>query len=120
MTHLDHIAAFPAPEDTPANQSGLSVREYFAARALQGLAANPVLDPTNANAIAQLAWRLADGVLEHQQERHGLSHALRQQAYQAQRCYCNNCNHDRASVCDNTCGCCLNTEVNGQAPCWQV
>ena len=120
MTHLDNVPAFPAPEDTPGKDRGLSVREYFAARALQGLAANPSLAPNDATTIGPLAWRLADAVLEDQDERHHLGYVLRKKAHEAQRCYCTDCDHDRASACNDTCGCCLNDEVNGHPPCWQV
>lgn len=44
-------------------QAGLSMRDYFAAKAMQGLAANPDITGVIAADIARQAYELADAML---------------------------------------------------------
>lgn len=68
--------AFPRPKspkgeytdsDVPGAQTGMSLRDYFAAKAMQGFAANTrVIDSDNPNAIsfvAETAFKVADAML---------------------------------------------------------
>lgn len=46
------------------SQTGITVREYFSAKAMQGLLSTPTLDPNEtAEDVAQLAVRLADALI---------------------------------------------------------
>lgn len=68
--------AFPRPKspkgeytdsDVPGAQTGMSLRDYFAAKAMQGFAANTsVIDSDNPNAISFVvatAFKVADAML---------------------------------------------------------
>ncbi|QLG93558.1 hypothetical protein HZF02_17030 [Pseudomonas yamanorum] len=67
----DGGSAFPATEANYHNENmrgeGMSLRDYFAAKALQGLASNPsFLDNTDSRAVqytAEGAYQLADAML---------------------------------------------------------
>lgn len=55
-------SAFARPADSLDDGSaGLTKREYFAAMAMQGLAANP--DPISTSGIARIAVSLADALI---------------------------------------------------------
>lgn len=45
-------------------QEGMSLRDYFAAKALQGLLASPNLTVQFDDALAQAAYKLSDAMLE--------------------------------------------------------
>jgi hypothetical protein len=63
----DGGSAFPtmrAIGDRAHSDGGLTVRDYFAAAALQGLVANEGWRGLNLNKTAQLAWGLADAMLQ--------------------------------------------------------
>ena len=66
MSKNDSGGAFPALDDAGTGlhlrEHGLSKREYFAAKALQGVMADPNLDITCAE-IAQLCVRAADALI---------------------------------------------------------
>lgn len=52
----------PKPQENAAiNSQGLTVRDYFAAKALQGLVADAVID---APKIARMAYELADAMMK--------------------------------------------------------
>lgn len=75
MSKEDGGPAFPAPAAAVARFGdanadaflGMSLRDYFAAKALQGLASNPsFLDSTDSRAVqytAEGAYQLADAML---------------------------------------------------------
>lgn len=57
--------AFPAlyQGDTRSDCPGLSMRDYFAAKAMQGLNTNPYCDDKNFTEIAHMAYQQADAML---------------------------------------------------------
>lgn len=67
-TKNDGGPAFPVPNDANVNgQEGMTLRDYFAAKAMQGLITNP---KNVGRAGASLAYQMADAMLaarEHQQ-----------------------------------------------------
>jgi hypothetical protein len=58
--------AFPSPVDpkTGTNQLGMTLRDYFAAMALQSLLAIEVRVQEDATIYAETAYRVADAMLE--------------------------------------------------------
>jgi hypothetical protein len=63
------MKAFPNPHRT--DELGMTLRDYFAAQALQGLLANPQLqnsilnqDKTEIRWLETCAWAFADGMLK--------------------------------------------------------
>lgn len=78
-THPNDQPAFPRPySNTPGglpivSQSGMTLRDYFAAHALQGMLANPSENAEsawNSDAVAaQWAYKLADAMLKERSTR---------------------------------------------------
>jgi hypothetical protein len=67
--HEDGGPAFPHAHEDYEFQHGMSLRDYFAAAALQGLLANPEASATGSK-LAAYAYRNADAMLsERLQER---------------------------------------------------
>jgi hypothetical protein len=64
MNHED-THAFPGiAGDESARQPGMTLRDYFAASALQGLATRrPAGTPTSAGELARFAFEIADAML---------------------------------------------------------
>ena len=57
------MKAFPLSNMAGLNQQGMDLRDYFAAKAMQGFAADPEVD-ANANKVALTAYKWADAMLE--------------------------------------------------------
>jgi hypothetical protein len=57
------MKAFPLSNMAGLNQQGMELRDYFAAAALQGFAADPEVD-ASANKIALMAYKWADAMME--------------------------------------------------------
>ena len=56
--------AFPVPNDANVNgQEGMSLRDYFAAKAMQGLCAHPEMGHSPYVKIAEAAYHQADAML---------------------------------------------------------
>ena len=57
--------AFPSPRDpkTGSDDKGMSLKDYFAAHALQGMIAEPSLKATP-DEFAQKAYQIADAMLK--------------------------------------------------------
>ena len=49
--------------DVPCAQTGMSLRDYFAAKALQGMSANPYYDDYEFDVVADMAYGQADAML---------------------------------------------------------
>jgi len=75
MAHIDNGGpAFPCmpPQDTAAGSAvgypfpdqGMSMRDYFAAKWLQGYMANPSLDDIKREDAASQAYKMADAMLK--------------------------------------------------------
>jgi len=64
--NMKDIPAFPAMHyDLADNEHGLTMRDYFAAKALQGFLASPLLKTeSGADAMARNAYRVADAMME--------------------------------------------------------
>jgi hypothetical protein len=63
---MKDIPAFPAMHyDLADNEHGLTMRDYFAAKAMQGFLASPLLKTeSGADAMARNAYRVADAMME--------------------------------------------------------
>ena len=61
-----NIPAFPAMHfDLADNEHGMTLRDYFAAKAMQGFLASPLLKTeSGADAMARNAYRVADAMME--------------------------------------------------------
>ena len=61
--------AFPAPEASMEHYgkadgyTGMSLRDYFAAKAMQGWTANPLPNDSSIQEVAEWAYRQADAML---------------------------------------------------------
>jgi len=69
---MNNMAAFPTGSGVTPYQSGMTLRDYFAAKALQGMSANPA-DVHDADKetydeyveeIARCAYKLADAMMK--------------------------------------------------------
>lgn len=49
--------------DVPCAQTGMSLRDYFAAKAMQGWTSNPLPDDSSIQDVAAWAYRQADAML---------------------------------------------------------
>ena len=56
------------PKDGRNANHGISLRDYFAAKAMQGFAANPDMGATGARAVAKVAYAWADAMLKAREE----------------------------------------------------
>lgn len=56
--------AFPSNSHEYGPVLGLSIRDYFAAKAMQGWSANPIPQDSSIQEVAEWAYRQADAMLE--------------------------------------------------------
>ena len=63
MSINDGGNAFPIQCHLGEHRHGMSLRDYFAAKALQGMCADPVYQPTNMTDVGVVAYGLADIML---------------------------------------------------------
>ena len=63
---MNNEPAFPAMHfDLADNEHGMTLRDYFAAKAMQGFLASPLLKTeSGADAMARNAYRVADAMME--------------------------------------------------------
>ena len=59
---MNDIPAFPRDNSLP-NWSGMTLRDYFAAKAMQGMMSDPNLDMV-CNKVAQLSYNMADAMMK--------------------------------------------------------
>lgn len=62
MSIKDGGPAFPVPNEWHNHWEGMALRDYFAAKAMQGLASDPSVQET-AEEMAAMAYALADAML---------------------------------------------------------
>jgi hypothetical protein len=64
--------AFPIPGlQHDADFNGITLRDYFAAKAMQGWTANPLPNDTPINEIAEWAYRQADAMIKARYQKGG-------------------------------------------------
>lgn len=59
--------AFPSPTDGMLDNEGMTLRDYFAAKAMQGMLACPVQPQSGADMYARDAYFVADAMLKARQ-----------------------------------------------------
>lgn len=66
MSKVDSWAAFPVTSASGGVHSGMSMRDYFAAKAMQGMisAREPIVHIVDFEAISIDAYRIADAMLK--------------------------------------------------------
>lgn len=68
MSDKDGGPAFPSTiSDDSLHVGGMSLRDYFAAKAMQGLMASPA-DPESMEVAAKWSYKLADAMLKAREE----------------------------------------------------
>jgi len=60
--------AFPLKAPLTSDSLGMSLRDYFAAKAMQGLMASPA-DPESMEVAAKWSYKLADAMLKAREEK---------------------------------------------------
>lgn len=55
--------AFPTVGSQYSHEEGMTLRDYFAAKAMQGFCANPNARPTSDVHLAESAYKMADAML---------------------------------------------------------
>ena len=61
---MNNTPAFPAMHfDLAENEHGMTLRDYFAAKAMQGLMSDPNLD-MDSSKVAQLSYQMADAMMK--------------------------------------------------------
>ncbi len=68
MSIEDGGSAFPPHWDPKTHPSGMSLRDYFAAKAMQGLMASSA-DPESMEVAAKWSYKLADAMLKAREEK---------------------------------------------------
>ncbi|AMW64487.1 hypothetical protein QIT80_gp27 (endogenous virus) [Pseudomonas phage phiAH14a] len=64
VAEYDHMVFQPATvSETKRDLSGMSLRDYFAAKAMQGWTANPLPNDSSIKNVAEWAYRQADAML---------------------------------------------------------
>jgi len=56
--------AFPLKEPLSSDHEGMTLRDYFAAKAMQGWLSNPGPSDETIHAVAQWSYRVADAMLK--------------------------------------------------------
>ena len=56
--------AFPSPTDGMLDNEGMTLRDYFAAKALQGMLAENGGGPMRNNTLAEFSYEIADAMLK--------------------------------------------------------
>lgn len=56
--------AFPTSDGVEKNYKGMSLRDYFAAKAMQGIAADPSFSPPTYDEVARISYDMADAMLK--------------------------------------------------------
>jgi hypothetical protein len=68
MSNTNNLSAFPSTNHGMIISTGMGLRDYFAAKALQGMLANPKLQEQILKAgqswIEESAWKVADAMLK--------------------------------------------------------
>jgi hypothetical protein len=62
MLNMNNPTAFPNPNRT--DQTGMTLRDYFAAKAMQGFIADGAAPDVSKEAIAIMAYAMAEAMLE--------------------------------------------------------
>jgi hypothetical protein len=64
------MKAFPSPHDpkTGTMQLGMELRDYFAAKAMQGIMASSEIDWENSTDLASTCYKIADEMLRAREE----------------------------------------------------
>lgn len=60
--------AFPVPDASDWQVRGMALRDYFAAKAMQGMSANPEMSTTSPKTIAEIAYEWADAMLKEREK----------------------------------------------------
>ena len=60
---MKDIPAFPQPINPNEQGRGMTLRDYFAAKAMQGMMSDPNLDMV-CNKVAQLSYNMADAMMK--------------------------------------------------------
>ena len=69
MNKPNNPPAFPCHPDTPPEYDGMTLRDYFAAKVIQGMLASGNLPKTMPDAdIAECSYNLADAMLKAREE----------------------------------------------------
>ena len=64
VADYDHMVFEPKTvAETKRDLSGMSLRDYFAAKALQGMSANPYYDDYDFDTISEMAYAQAEAML---------------------------------------------------------
>lgn len=64
VADYDHMVFEPKTvAETKRDLSGMSLRDYFAAKALQGMSANPYYDDYEFDTISEMAYAQAEAML---------------------------------------------------------
>jgi hypothetical protein len=60
------MKAFPTSKDNghSQNQDGMNLRDYFAAKAMQGYVSKKLIDGFDEDVIALMAYKIADAMIE--------------------------------------------------------
>jgi hypothetical protein len=65
VADYDHMVFQPATvAETKRDLSGMSLRDYFAAKAMQGMSANPYYDDYEFDTVAEMAYAQAEAMLD--------------------------------------------------------
>lgn len=68
MNHKQNQASRPKPPNHEINNQGLTVRDYFATHAMEGMITDVVIDPQK---IARMAYQVADAMMKEREVRRG-------------------------------------------------
>lgn len=68
MSDKDGGPAFPVGSGDMRDPTGMTLRDYFAAKAMQGLMASPA-DPESMEVAAKWSYKLADAMLKAREEK---------------------------------------------------
>ena len=66
---MNNPPAFPCHPDTPPEYDGMTLRDYFAAKAIQAILTSPSWMENKPNTLAKMSYEIADAMLRAREEK---------------------------------------------------
>jgi len=66
---MNNPPAFPCHPDTPPEYDGMTLRDYFAAKAIQAILTSPSWMENKPSTLAKMSYEIADAMLRAREEK---------------------------------------------------
>ena len=69
VVNMSNPSAFPCHPDTPPEYDGMTLRDYFAAKAIQAILTSPSWMENKPSTLAKMSYEIADAMLRAREEK---------------------------------------------------